>query len=550
MSEIEKVDPDDKSLFLQHFGELRPDFFLKEIYETQEERDEAGLAIRTHSTRRAMLSAIPMKCKAEECNTPGTMIKTHLGDIAIEDLDPDKHLIVSWDRNIQAIRGGFVGGNVKGYNFAIKSRPHDGTITTIQTNRSQYDATDEHIAIVKWSPKASSAYGVYLMKNDSFWRVGKAKMFYSGGNFGPAMRARGEGAEKLWLLGVYETNVEAMLAEEYFSLKFQASKSLFVNDKESHNKDGLYKWVTQEQLNLHHKSIHMGDEHYENCLRSVGLDVDLPLWSSQLPGDTISQMLGKRNTLYIHSCNVVGDGFMSVPAIPEVPKKKFKAWVTEWEPCTISKRHYTGLVYSLRVEKHHTYFANSIATHNCDFAETCPLQLKGIAPKGKKCPIELNMVADFMENMMMDLNVDPENLIEVSMVRDLVDQEIQHVRKSNLLSREDLIQENVIGLDDENRPIIKKELHLAVELEDKILKRKKEIRNQLLASRESRAKAGQSLVNTAQILSDKFEQLREIDLQRDRLLREKLGTLGQDSYIESQIEKARALEIEDAEVEE
>jgi hypothetical protein len=157
---------------------------------------------------------------------------------------------------------------------------------------------------------------------------------------------------------------------------------------------------------------------------------------------------------------------------------------------------------------------------DCDFAETCPLQLKGIAPKGQKCPIELKMVADFMENMMFDLNVDPENMIEVSMVRDLVDQEIQHVRKSNLLAREDLIQENVIGLDDENRPIIKKELHLAVELEDKILKRKKDIRNQLLASRESRAKAGQSLVDTAQIISDKLEDLREIDLQRERLLRE------------------------------
>lgn len=170
----------------------------------------------------------------------------------------------------------------------------------------------------------------------------------------------------------------------------------------------------------------------------------------------------------------------------------------------------------------------------CEFADTCPLQQQGIAPLDKKCPYEMSMVSDFMSNLMEDLTVDPENMVEVSMIRDLVDQEIQHIRKSNFLAREDLIQENVIGLDNENRPIIKKELHLAVELEDKILKRKKEIRNQLLATREAKAKAGQGMVDSAQVISHMFEEIREVELTRERLMREKLGTIGQDSYIESQ----------------
>lgn len=180
----------------------------------------------------------------------------------------------------------------------------------------------------------------------------------------------------------------------------------------------------------------------------------------------------------------------------------------------------------------------------CEFADTCPLQQKNIAPKGAKCPYEMQMVADFMQNLMEDLTVDPENMVEVSLIRDLVDNEIQHVRKSNFLAREDLIQENVIGLDNDNRPIIKKELHLAVELEDKILKRKKEIRNQLVATREAKAKAGMGMVDSAQMISTMFEQIREVDITRERLLREKLGTLGQDSYIESQ----EAQKIIDAEI--
>lgn len=178
----------------------------------------------------------------------------------------------------------------------------------------------------------------------------------------------------------------------------------------------------------------------------------------------------------------------------------------------------------------------------CDFADTCPLQSRNIAPLDKPCPIELQMVSDFIQNLMLDLNVDPENMVEVSMIRDLVDQEIQHVRKSKLLAKEDLIQENIIGLDSQDRPIIKKELHLAVELEDKILKRKREIRNQLLASREARAKAGQGSFDAAQQISQIMEDLREVDLKRQRLMQEKLGTIGRDEYIESQ------KEIVDAEI--
>jgi flagellar L-ring protein precursor FlgH len=39
--------------------------------------------------------------------------------------------------------------------------------------------------------------------------------------------------------------------------------------------------------------------------------------------------------------------------------------------------------------------------------------------------------------------VNPNNLVEVSMVRDLVDQEVQYLRKTKLLAKEHFIQENI-----------------------------------------------------------------------------------------------------------
>lgn len=536
---------EDKSSFMKHFEQLRPDFFLKEMYESPELREEANTQLQMSKTRAVMFSSIPMKCRAAKCNPPGTMIRTQLGEVPIEDLDPARHLIASWDRNAQAIRGGFVGGNIKGYRFSMSSRKYSGLMTTIQTNDFEYKATKEHVCITRWNARSKNAYGVYMMQRGNFWRIGKAKLFYAGKSFGPALRARTEKADRMWLLGVYDSNVEAMLAEEFYSVKFQVSKSLFINDKLScKNLDGMYKWITQEQLDNHHKSLSMSQDHYERCLASLGLDIDLPIWEANRKDDLISNNLGQSRILQINASNIVS-GYMDVPVIPPTQvRKNFKAWVTDWSNCSVSRSWYEGKVYSLTVEKHHTYFANSIATHNCEFADTCPLQQKNMAPLGHKCPYEMSMVSDFMQNLMEDLTVDPENMVEVSMVRDLVDQEIQHIRKSNFLAREDLIQENVIGLDSENRPIIKKELHLAVELEDKILKRKREIRNQLLATREAKAKAGQGMVDSAQVISTMFEQIREIDLTRDRLLREKLGTLGQDSYIESQQNR----EVIDAEV--
>jgi hypothetical protein len=171
----------------------------------------------------------------------------------------------------------------------------------------------------------------------------------------------------------------------------------------------------------------------------------------------------------------------------------------------------------------------------CIFASTCPLHKEDLAPKGDPCPIEMSMVSQFTYEYMDQLEVSPENLVEVSMVRDLVDQEIQYVRKTKLLAKEHFIQENIIGIDpNSGEPILKKELHLAVELEDRLHKRRKDLRNQLLATREARAKAGQTQLDTAQAISEIIDKVQSMELEREKLIKKKLGTLEVDDYIEAQ----------------
>jgi hypothetical protein len=137
---------------------------------------------------------------------------------------------------------------------------------------------------------------------------------------------------------------------------------------------------------------------------------------------------------------------------------------------------------------------------------------------------------------MEQLEVNPQNLVEVSMVRDLVDQEVQYIRKTKLLAKEHFIQENIIGIDSNTgEPIMKKELHLAVELEDKLHKRRKDLRNQLLATREAKAKIGQTQLDTAQTISDILDKVQGIEKERQKLIKQKMGTLEVDEYIEVEV---------------
>lgn len=171
---------------------------------------------------------------------------------------------------------------------------------------------------------------------------------------------------------------------------------------------------------------------------------------------------------------------------------------------------------------------------DCVFAKLCPLQQKGIAPKGSSCPIEMALAQQCMQEYMEELGVDPNNLVEVSIVRDIVDQEIQTQRKTWLLSLEEMIQENPIGVNDKGEVIFRKELHLAVDLEDRLHRRKKDLRNQLLATREARAKAGQGTIDTAQSIANVLEDLRGLEIAKEKALRKRLGIEEFDDYIEAE----------------
>lgn len=170
----------------------------------------------------------------------------------------------------------------------------------------------------------------------------------------------------------------------------------------------------------------------------------------------------------------------------------------------------------------------------CSFAEVCPLLAKGIAPLKSPCPIEMSAVKVFFDAYVEELDVDTTKMVEVSMVRDLVDQEIQQNRATWLLSLEHFIQDAVIGISPEGKPIVQQQLHLAVEMQEKLFRRKEKLRSALLATREARAKAGQGHLDNAQVVSNLMESIRVQERKQAEALRKRLNMADPDEYIEAE----------------
>lgn len=160
---------------------------------------------------------------------------------------------------------------------------------------------------------------------------------------------------------------------------------------------------------------------------------------------------------------------------------------------------------------------------DCPIKQDCPLYQKSIHPLGKKCPIESQYVVDLAQAVMNELAVDPDDLLEVSQVRALVNQEIQYMRATGMLAEKGFIQENIVGVDEVGNPIVRKELSLAVDLEDRVLKRISQLKKEFIATREAKVKAGQAKKDAIIELADVFSEIAEHDKRQEALRRRKLG---------------------------
>lgn len=442
------------------------------------------------------------------CQPPTSKVLTaEHGYVFIKDLDENIHKLV----HIVA-RDGIkqTGGTGKirsgGSSFKKGSRPFKGNLIRVITESGKfYDSTPDHISYIKWNKEAiKNKVAVYLMYKEGNFRVGRTKLL-QGGNTdkshvygGFSHRCYSEGAEKGWILGVYDNVVEAHMAEEYWSIITQTPKIMFLATKEKQRYDGFSRWVTDSQLKNHFNKFDMSLIKYKKILSDLGLDFDYPIYSKD--GDPIDNGVSFSRMIRIRSCNILPK-LMDVYVLKTI--KDDKAYSTrstkdQWDYDNISSIEYIpydGLVYSLGVEQNPNYITDfGIATHNC--------------------LIEQQLLEYWMARYKEEFKVEDDQITDLHAIGRLCTYDIYDMRLTRYLSEHDqtLLVDFVSSYDEHGNAISNKAVSAAWDAIDRIDRMRSKTLKELMATREAKAKIIQTVAqthntNSINVLKDKFEEL-------------------------------------------
>lgn len=425
--------------------------------------------------------------------TDGTYIK-------IEDLDPAIHKLVTYDEKERTL-------DTEGQSFKKYSRNYSGNLITLKSNNKQYSCTPEHFVSISWNEKAIGKHIVYLMQKGSAFRVGVTTLIQNMKDdrrqFGLTARATTEEADFAWILSVHNTRVEALLNEEYFSIKASAPKSLFISDDASRHAtrwNGKNLWVTQEQLDTQFKRLNKHPEFYADFLQSLGLDYNCPFF---VKGKRINYKLNVE--LKIPACNVLDD----VMDIVHITQEENGMYTQTIYPVEKNVGYYSGTVYSLDVDKNHNYFTGyGLLTRNC------PLQQEKRAPIGKDCWLEVNQIKYWMEKYIEEFQVDGSSLTDLHMISRLCEYDVLEMRATKYLKEHDqaLLTDFISSYDEAGNPISNKALSPAFELKERIDRMRSKTLKELMATREAKAKLidAAKVSNASNNLSALKEQLEQL----------------------------------------
>ena len=406
----------------------------------------------------------------KQCHPRGTIIYTTEGYKAIESLDSTQDKIVTYANSCGLFRK-------RGRNFKVATRLYTNKMIHIQAGNNSYDCTKDHICVATWNRSARNLFAVYLMQKEDFWRVGKVSLIRKTGDklySGLTSRANQEQCDKIWILGLYETNTEALLAEEYFSVTCQIPKACFINRPcyAKAKQDGLYKWVTQEQLDMHHCNMLKPICHYAGLLEYYGLSIHYPFWDKKVDYRQLGS-IGK--TFKIRACNLFSkymdvlifdpEHFQSSKGQKETKNR------AKLESIEIEKYDYDGVVYSLDVEQEHTYIAGNIVTHNC--------------------LIEVQLLKEHILRYFEEFDVDPSNYTEVGYINELAEIAIMEMRLNMALARPEnaeLVIDQVVQVGQNGAPILQKQLSPFMEQKEKLSTRKSKIIKLMVGDRQEKYK--------------------------------------------------------------
>lgn len=281
----------------------------------------------------------------DQCQPPGTLVRTSSGEVLIEELDCEHHRLTVY----AACDSQVYGERRPVYRFHKACRHYEGPLLSVRAGEKSTRCTPDHLMLVRWvkGEALECAHVVYLMRRGKRFRVGWCKLIRADGIFHLGHRARLEGADAAWVLKVFLNRTDASIYESYVGARYGLPLAMFepVNGASHYTEDSLGRLFGMLQEYLPPRAA--------ECLRDHGRDPRFPLYS---PERTRAKRGGSQ-TFITEAANLL-------PCLMSVPVANHRRRV-DWMPLDVTSEPYSGPVYSLAVETYQTYIADGIVVHNC-----------------------------------------------------------------------------------------------------------------------------------------------------------------------------------------
>lgn len=222
----------------------------------------------------------------------------------------------------------------------VASRPYEGKLVHVTARNQDSRYTLNHRCVVR---RRVLDYCVYVMQRGRNFRIGSSRTAHPTLGVGPLLRMRAEDAEAVWILQTYPTKREAQIVEAQLSAYYHLPQLMFTA------KGGACQ-MTQVDLDSVWREINNA-EHADRCLAHFGRLRAHPYF---VRGQ--QQVSLKRPHECIAANLLLGS--------------EMRLRTGEWAPILFHQTMYSGLVYSLEVEREQRYFADGILTHNSIYGFT------------------------------------------------------------------------------------------------------------------------------------------------------------------------------------
>lgn len=127
----------------------------------------------------------------------------------------------------------------------------------------------------------------------------------------------------------------------------------------------------------------------------------------------------------------------------------------------------------------------------CPFIKTCGIESAGMNVeeiKGQRCPLEIADITKKFQWYVNHLGVEPDNIVDLGMVKELVDIDMMLERANKRMAAEgDFVEMVVVGVDENGTPLTKPELRKSVEFKERTQKRKDTLLQLLNSTRKDKA---------------------------------------------------------------